>query len=146
MTQAQQAGGAAAGELNWLLDNLVQRVPQVQNAVVLSSDGLRMAASSGLAREDSEHMAAVAASFQSLARGAGETFGGGAVRQTIVEMENSFLIISAAGHGACLAVLADAGADLGVIAYEMAMLVTRVGQHLSADPRSAVSAGQQGGA
>ncbi|RFU39339.1 roadblock/LC7 domain-containing protein [Actinomadura logoneensis] len=146
MTQAQQAGGAAAGELNWLLDNLVQRVPQVQNAVVLSSDGLRMASSSGLAREDSEHMSAVAASFQSLARGAGETFGGGAVRQTIVEMENSFLIISAAGHGACLAVLADAGADLGVIAYEMAMLVTRVGQHLSADPRSAVSAGQQGGA
>ncbi|WP_026413762.1 roadblock/LC7 domain-containing protein [Actinomadura oligospora] len=146
MTQAQQAGGAAAGELNWLLDNLVQRVPQVQNAVVLSSDGLRMAASSGLAREDSEHMSAVAASFQSLARGAGETFGGGAVRQTIVEMENSFLIISAAGHGACLAVLADAGADLGVIAYEMAMLVTRVGQHLSADPRSAVTAGQQGGA
>ncbi|MFC5184847.1 roadblock/LC7 domain-containing protein [Actinomadura harenae] len=146
MTQAQKAGGAAAGELNWLLDNLVQRVPQVQNAVVLSSDGLRMAASSGLAREDSEHMSAVAASFQSLARGAGETFGGGAVRQTIVEMENSFLIISAAGHGACLAVLADAGADLGVIAYEMAMLVTRVGQHLSADPRSAVTAGQQGGA
>ncbi|MCP2340048.1 roadblock/LC7 domain-containing protein [Actinomadura rupiterrae] len=146
MTQAQQAGGAAAGELNWLLDNLVQRVPQVQNAVVLSSDGLRMASSSGLAREDSEHMSAVAASFQSLARGAGETFGGGAVRQTIVEMEHSFLIISAAGHGACLAVLADAGADLGVIAYEMAMLVTRVGQHLSADPRSAVAAGQQGGA
>ncbi|MEV5568831.1 roadblock/LC7 domain-containing protein [Spirillospora sp. NPDC052269] len=146
MTQAHKAGGAAAGELNWLLDNLVQRVPQVQNAVVLSSDGLRMAASSGLAREDSEHMSAVAASFQSLARGAGETFGGGAVRQTIVEMENSFLIISAAGHGACLAVLADAGADLGVIAYEMAMLVTRVGQHLSADPRSAVPAGQQGGA
>ncbi|MFC4905962.1 roadblock/LC7 domain-containing protein [Actinomadura gamaensis] len=146
MTQAQQAGGAAAGELNWLLDNLVQRVPQVQNAVVLSSDGLRMASSSGLSREESEHMSAVAASFQSLARGAGETFGGGAVRQTIVEMENSFLIISAAGHGACLAVLADAGADLGVIAYEMAMLVTRVGQHLSADPRSAVSAGQQGGA
>jgi hypothetical protein len=40
-------------------------------------------------------------------------------------------------------VLADADADLGVIAYEMAMLVTRVGQHLSADPR--VPAGEPGG-
>ncbi|WP_018655494.1 roadblock/LC7 domain-containing protein [Actinomadura flavalba] len=141
MTRAQQAGhdaaSGAAGDLNWLLDSLVQRVAQVQNAVVLSSDGLRIAASTGLERGQSDHLAAVAASFQSLARGAGESFGGGAVRQTIVEMESSFLFVTAAGRGACLAVLAEAGADLGVIAYEMAMLVTRVGQHLSADPRAA---------
>ncbi|GAA2419196.1 roadblock/LC7 domain-containing protein [Actinomadura vinacea] len=144
MTEAQQAAadaGASAGELNWLLDSLVQRVAQVQNAVVLSSDGLRMAASKGLAREESDHLSAVAASFQSLARGAGESFGGGPVRQTIVEMESSFLFVTAAGRGACLAVLADADADLGVIAYEMAMLVTRVGQHLSANPRMAAERG-----
>ena len=147
MTGAQHSGtesrGGPGGELNWLLDGLVQRVAPVQNAVVLSSDGMKMAASSGLAREESEHLAAVAASFQSLARGAGETFGGGAVRQTIVEMESSFLFVTAAGHGACLAVLAAADADLGIIAYEMAMLVTRVGQHLSANPR--VAAADPGG-
>ncbi|WP_433327232.1 roadblock/LC7 domain-containing protein [Spirillospora sp. CA-294931] len=130
-----ESGGGGGGDLNWLLDSLVQRVAQVQNAVVLSSDGLRIAASSGLGVESSDHLSAVAASFQSLARGAGETFGGGAVRQTIVEMENAFLFVTAAGRGACLAVLADADADLGMIAYEMAMLVTRVGQHLSANPR-----------
>ncbi|GAA4127322.1 roadblock/LC7 domain-containing protein [Actinomadura keratinilytica] len=139
MTESQQAGtdtaGGPNGELSWLLDNLVQRVAKVQNAVVLSSDGLRIASSSGLEAEQSDHLSAVAASFQSLARGAGESFGGGPVRQTIVEMESAFLFVTAAGQGACLAVLADAGADLGVIAYEMAMLVTRVGQHLSADPR-----------
>ncbi|MFC0037473.1 MULTISPECIES: roadblock/LC7 domain-containing protein [Actinomadura] len=139
MTQAQQAGPETAGadDLNWLLDSLVQRVAQVQNAVVLSSDGLRIASSSGLDRAQSDHVAAVAASFQSLARGAGEAFGGGAVRQTIVEMESAFLFVTAAGRGACLAVLSDADADLGLIAYEMAMLVTRVGRHLSADPRTA---------
>jgi len=144
MTEAPQIGVESAaphGELNWLLDSLVQRVAQVQNAAVLSSDGLRIAASRGLAREESDHLSAVAASFQSLARGAGESFGGGAVRQTIVEMENAFLFVTAAGRGACLAVLAEAEADLGVIAYEMAMLVTRVGQHLSTSPR-----GDQGGA
>ncbi|MFI0373081.1 roadblock/LC7 domain-containing protein [Actinomadura sp. 1N219] len=146
MTEAQYSGadvpnGRAGGELDWLLDSLVQRVDAVQNAVVLSSDGLRMAASSGLARESSDHLAAVAASFQSLARGAGESFGGGPVRQTIVEMESSFLFVTAAGHGACLAVLAAADADLGIIAYEMAMLVARVGQHLSADPRAAAEPG-----
>jgi predicted regulator of Ras-like GTPase activity (Roadblock/LC7/MglB family) len=145
MTEAQHSGagaaGGAGGELNWLLDSLVQRVAQVQNAVVLSSDGLRMAASRGLGQEQSDHLAAVAASFQSLARGAGESFGGGPVRQTIVEMESAFLFVTAAGRGACLAVLADADADLGMIAYEMAMLVTRVGQHLSANPRVAAAEG-----
>lgn len=145
MTEAQHSGaeaaGGAGGELNWLLDSLVQRVAQVQNAVVLSSDGLRMAASRGLGQEASDHLAAVAASFQSLARGAGESFGGGPVRQTIVEMESAFLFVTAAGRGACLAVLADADADLGMIAYEMAMLVTRVGQHLSANPRVSAAEG-----
>src|SRR5690606_6576663 len=86
MTQPQYPGAevpGGGGELDWLLDSLVQRVAPVQNAVVLSGDGLRIAASSGLAREESDHLSAVAASFQSLARGAGETFGGGPVRQTI---------------------------------------------------------------
>lgn len=143
MTQAQHSGGevpgGAGGELNWLLDSLVERVAPVRNAVVLSSDGLRIAASKGLAKEESDHLSAVAASFQSLARGAGESFGGGAVRQTIVEMESAFLFVTAAGEGACLAVLAAANSDLGLIAYEMAMLVTRVGRHLSASPRAAAA-------
>lgn len=124
-------------ELNWLLDGLVERVGQVRQAVVLSSDGLLMGTSAGLRREDAEHLSAVAASFQSLARGAGRQFGGGNVRQTIIEMDSAFLFVTAAGSSACLAVLADADADVGLVAYEMAMLVRRVGQHLSANPRSA---------
>jgi predicted regulator of Ras-like GTPase activity (Roadblock/LC7/MglB family) len=128
----------SAGELNWLLDSLVSRVAQVHQAVVLSSDGLLVGASAGLTRENAEHLSAVAASFQSLARSAGRQFGGGAVRQTIVEMDHAFLFVTAAGSGACLAVLAGADADVGLIAYEMAMLVKRVGQHMSTLPRSAV--------
>lgn len=130
---------STTGELNWLLDNLVDRVPEVRQAVVLSSDGLLIGASHGLSREDAEHLSAVAASFQSLARSAGRQFGGGAVRQTIVEMESAFLLVTAAGQGACLAVLSAADSDIGLVAYEMAMLVKRVGQHLSTNPRSAVT-------
>jgi uncharacterized protein len=130
--------GSSAAELNWLLDTLVNGVPQVRQAVVLSSDGLLVGSSSGMSREDAEHLSAVAASFQSLARTAGRQFGGGAVRQTIIEMEQAFLFVTAAGHGACMAVLASADADVGLIAYEMAMLVRRVGQHLATVPRSAV--------
>lgn len=129
----------ATGELNWLLDDLVDRVAQVSRAIVLSSDGLPIGVSRDLDRDDAEHLSAVAASFQSLARGAARHVDGGAVRQTIVEMETAFLFVTAAGHGACLAVLSAADADVGLIAYEMAMLVQRVGQHLSANPRTAGS-------
>jgi predicted regulator of Ras-like GTPase activity (Roadblock/LC7/MglB family) len=122
--------------LHWLLDDLVDRITEAKQAVVLSADGLLIAASRGLTREDAEHLSAVAAGFQSLARGAGRHFGGGRVRQTIIEMESAFLFVTAGGQGACLAVLAAQDADIGLIAYEMAMLVTRVGQYLSASSRS----------
>jgi predicted regulator of Ras-like GTPase activity (Roadblock/LC7/MglB family) len=125
----------ASEGLDWLLDDLVGRVDQVSHAVILSRDGLVVGASQSISREDAEHLSALAAGFQSLARGAGRHFRGGAVRQTIIEMEEAFLFVTAAGQGSCLAVLSPADADVGLIAYEMAMLVKRVGQHMSAHPR-----------
>jgi predicted regulator of Ras-like GTPase activity (Roadblock/LC7/MglB family) len=122
--------------LTRLLDDLVQRVPSARQAVVLSADGLLMGASSGLGRDDAEHLSAMAAGFQSLARGASRHFRAGPVRQTVVEMESAFLIVTAAGHGACLTVLAASDADLGLVAYEMAVLVTRVGDLMTAPDRA----------
>jgi predicted regulator of Ras-like GTPase activity (Roadblock/LC7/MglB family) len=121
--------------LGWLLDDLIERVPTARRAIVLSVDGLLMAASTGTNPTDAEHMAAIASGFQSLARGASRHFQAGAVRQTIIEMEGAFLFVTAAGQGAGLAVLADAASDIGLIAYEMAMLVKRVGQTLTSPTR-----------
>lgn len=139
MTQQETTGLAQsqAGSLSWLLDDLVARVAQIDKAVILSRDGLAIGASAGLSREDAEHLSAVAAGFQSLARGFGQHFGAGSPRQTIVELESAFLFVTAAGEGSCLAVLAAADADAGLIAYEMAVLVKRVGQHLGVRPRPA---------
>ena len=121
--------------LDWLLEDLVERVPAAQQAIVLSADGLLMGSTRELAREDAEHLAAMAAGFQSLAKGASRHFGAGTVRQTVVEMEHAYLFVTAAGAGACLAVLTEAETDIGLVAYEMAMLVTRVGQTLTAPAR-----------
>ena len=123
------------GRLSWLLDNLVNQVENVQQALVLSRDGLVVAASQSLTREDGEHLSALAAGVQSLARGTGRHFKGGEVRQTIIEMEHAFLFVIAAGKGTCLAVLTSAESNVGVIAYEMAMLVRRMGKYLASEPR-----------
>jgi predicted regulator of Ras-like GTPase activity (Roadblock/LC7/MglB family) len=122
-------------ELNWLLEDLVGRVVGARHAVVLSADGLLLGRSPGLSKDDSDHLSAMASAFQSLARGTGRHFGGGQVRQTIVEMEHAYLFVTAAGHGACLAVLGEENSDMGMIAYEMNMLVKRVGTYLSSAPR-----------
>ncbi|MFE9258200.1 roadblock/LC7 domain-containing protein [Streptomyces sp. NPDC006879] len=124
-----------SGELGWLLDDLVVRVAEVRHAVILSNDGLAVGASTALGREDAERLAAVASGFHSLAKGAGRHFGAGAVRQTLVEMDEAFLFVAAAGDGSALAVLSDASVDIGIIAYEMARLVRRVGEHLRTSPR-----------
>jgi predicted regulator of Ras-like GTPase activity (Roadblock/LC7/MglB family) len=123
------------GQLSWLLDNLVDQVEHVQQALILSRDGLVVAASRGLTPEDSEHLSALAAGLQSLARGTGRHFRAGEVRQTIIEMESAFLFVIAAGQGTCLAVLTFADANVGLIAYEMAMLIRRMGKYLAAEPR-----------
>jgi uncharacterized protein len=125
-----------SSQLDWLLDDLVRRVPRVSKAVILSRDGLAVGSSAGLAREDSEYLCAAAAAFQSLAKGTSQHLGGGAVRQTVIEMESAFLFVMAAGEGSCLAVLALQGADVGLVAYEMALAVTRVGQHLTVGQRA----------
>jgi predicted regulator of Ras-like GTPase activity (Roadblock/LC7/MglB family) len=136
------AGAAGrTGQLDWLLDDLVRRVGQVSKAVILSQDGIALGASGTLERDDAEHLAALAAGFQSLARGAGRHFGGGAIRQTIIEMESGFLLVSAAGSGTCLAVIAEPGADLGLVAYEMAILVRRSGEHIRVSPRESAHSG-----
>jgi predicted regulator of Ras-like GTPase activity (Roadblock/LC7/MglB family) len=136
------AAAGQAGQIDWLLDDLVRRVGQVTKAVILSQDGMALGASQSLNREDAEHLAALAAGFQSLARGTARHFGaGGAVRQTIIEMESGYLLVSAAGSGTCLAVIAEQGADLGLVAYEMAILVHRTGEHIRVDTRASALSG-----
>jgi predicted regulator of Ras-like GTPase activity (Roadblock/LC7/MglB family) len=130
---------AGVSELDWLLDDLIKRVAGADRAVVLSSDGLLIGRSGNLPEADAEHLSAVASAFQSLAGGTGRHFGGGQVRQTMVEMDHAFLFVTAAGRGACLALLAAETADIGMVAYEMNLMVKRVGVVLTAAPRNAAA-------
>ena len=128
-------GETPSRDLAWLLDDLSGRLPDFRRAVILSRDGLLIAASADLSREDAEHLSAVAAAVQSLAAGTGDRFSAGGVRQTIIELEHGIFFLIAAGQGSCLAALCPADADAGAVAYEMAMLVKRARPHLAALPR-----------
>ncbi len=125
-----------ARNLNWLLNSFVERVPGVSEAVVVSADGLPMAVSQGLDRDAADRFAAVASGLIGLAYGAAGRFGGGAVTQIIIEMEHAFLFVTGISDGSCLAVVADASSDVGLVGYEMAVLVERCGGILTPELRA----------
>ncbi len=114
----------AAG-FSWLLDNFVANVPGVRHTLAVSADGLLMAMSEELDRTSGDQLAAIVAGLSSLTRGAARQLRSGEVRQSVVEMDTLFLLLMSISDGSVLAVVADAGCDVGVVGYEMALLVTR---------------------
>ena len=114
-----------AASFSWLLGNFVKSVPGVQLTLVVSADGLLMAMSEGVDRTQGDQMAAIVSGLASLTRGAARQLGGGAVRQAIVEMDQMFLFTTSISDGSVLAVVADASCDVGLVGYEMTLLVTR---------------------
>ncbi len=126
----------AAQNLNWLITNFVDNTPGVSHTVVVSADGLLLAMSEGFPRDRADQLAAVASGLTSLTAGASRIFEGGAVNQTVVEMERGFLFIMSISDGSSLAVLAHPDADIGLVGYEMALLVDRAGSVLTPDLRA----------
>jgi len=140
-----QPGGSQAGNgksdgqtgtFGWLITDFVHRVPGAAHAVVVSADGLLLAASRGLPKDRADQLAAVASGLTSLARGAAQVFEGGPVSQTVIEMANGFLFLMSVSDGSCLAVLGAPDSDIGLVVYEMTLLVDRVGQQLTPELRA----------
>jgi predicted regulator of Ras-like GTPase activity (Roadblock/LC7/MglB family) len=122
-------------QLDWLVSRFVDEVPDAAHAILVSADGLLMAASSSIPGERAEQVAAVSSGVASLAVGAARLFDGGAVLQTVVEMEHGYLMLMSVGDGSHLAVLTRENADIGQVGYEMALLVDRVGRAVQAQAR-----------
>ena len=124
--------------LSWLLTNLIERVPAIAHAIVVSSDGLPLACSQDFPTDRADQLSAITSGLTSLTQGASRMFEGGAVTQTVVEMQRGLLLVMAISDGSSLAVLASADCDMGLVAYEMALLVERVGRALTPDMRGAL--------
>ena len=122
-------------QLDWLVSRFVDEVPDAAHAILVSADGLLMAANSSIPGERAEQVAAVSSGVASLAVGAARLFEGGAVLQTVVEMEHGYLMLMSVGDGSHLAVLTRENADVGQVGYEMALLVDRVGRAVQAQAR-----------
>jgi predicted regulator of Ras-like GTPase activity (Roadblock/LC7/MglB family) len=120
-----------ASEFGWLVGNFANRTPGVAHALVVSADGLPVAASQRLDRPKADQLAAIACGLASLTQGGARCMDGGLVNQTVVEMDRGLLVVMAISDGSCLAVLAGSSCDVSVVAYEMTLLVSRGGEVLT---------------
>ena len=125
----------AAENLNWLVARFVEQVAAVRQAVVVSSDGLPLAVSANVERETTERLAAVASGMIGLAYGSAGRFGAGAVSNVIIEMENGWMFVTGIRDGSLMCVVTTKEADVGTIAYEIAMFAERAGDVLTPELR-----------
>ncbi len=130
----------AATNLNWLLARLCESVPGIQQAVVVSSDGLALAKSEGVDRETAERLAAVSSGMIGLAYGSAGRFGAGAVSNVIIEMQRGWLFVTGIRDGSLICCLTQKDIDMGAIAFEMSIFVQRVGESLTPDVREELKA------
>src|ERR1700724_1112936 len=94
--------------LDWLVSVFARDVPGVSHAALVSADGLMVAASEHLPVERADQLAGVSSGLASLSTGAAQLFDGGDVLQSVVEMENGYLLLMREGDGSHLAVMASA--------------------------------------
>src|SRR5258707_12229940 len=99
--------------LDWLVSKFAREVSGVSHAVLVSADGLLMAASEHMPIERADQLAAVASGLASLSTGAAQLFDGGYVLQAVVGMGNGDLLLMRAGDGPNLAPLASRNGAIG---------------------------------
>ncbi|WP_374193088.1 roadblock/LC7 domain-containing protein [Streptomyces sp. AV19] len=114
-----------------MIRDFVEATPGLRGGVVVSSDGLTLAQSGDFSEDDRDRLAAVVSGIISLSKGALSICGGQRVNQTMVDMDGGFLCLMSISEGSTLGLLTRASCDIGLIAYEAARLVDRVGRAMT---------------
>jgi predicted regulator of Ras-like GTPase activity (Roadblock/LC7/MglB family) len=120
-----------ARSFNWLLDKFAAETAGVSDAIAVSADGLLIAVATEGSRADAERFAAITSAITSLASGASRCYHLGATLKIIIDYEDGYLLVATISAGSALGVLATKTADLGTVAYEMAVFTNRAGRVLT---------------
>lgn len=128
-------------DLSWMLDSALE-IPGALHAVLISADGLQMARTKDLGKDDGDRVAAAMSGMQSLSRSLGffcqDPHQGW--RQTLVELDGGWVFMVAAGEGAYLGVSATPDVDMANITFRMQQLVGQLGKELTTPPRENLGA------
>lgn len=123
-------------DLSWVLNDVL-RVRGARHAILVSADGLLLAQSSDIERDDAETNAAAMSSMQSLSRAVAGFVGGGKGiwKQTLIEYDGGWIFLIAAGSGAYLAVSTAPDVDMEAMSFRMQQVVGALGKAMTTPPR-----------
>lgn len=120
----------------WLVEDFVERVHGATHALILSADGLPLAASSSVTADEAEHLAAISSGVLSLAHNSAALFDKGTCEQIIIRLSQGYFLFMGIGVGAGLAVLTSPEAQMRVVAYEMTQFIEKAGHALTPEVRA----------
>lgn len=122
-------------KLTWMLGSL--DIEGVRYSVLISGDGLRMAHSDSITRDEADAFAAAVSGVQSLGKALAAMCGDAdnRLRQNLIEYDQALVLVTAAGQNAMLGVCAEPTADAGLIVHRMNDLASRLGNELTSETR-----------
>lgn len=136
-------------DFGWLLDNFAASTPGVSHALIVSSDGLPLIAAGAMPADLADPLAAMTSGIISLGNNIAAKIGESGCDQVMLKFPAGHFLFMGIGQLAGFAVLVREGANLGVVAHQMAQLVDAVGHVLTPQLRddlrrmSAMTGGQR---
>jgi uncharacterized protein len=118
-------------DFNWILNRFVVETEGVRDAVAVSGDGFHLASSQGVDEATGQQFAAIVSGLSSLATNAAESFGINPTVRLMIDAGKGFIIVNRINMRASLGVILDADADIGMVAYEMALFCDQAGSALT---------------
>ncbi len=122
-------------EFGWLVDKFAASTPGVSHALIVSSDGLPLIAAGGMAPDLADPLAAMTSGIISLGNNIAAAVGDSGCDQVMLKFPSGHFLFMSIGRLAGFAVLARQGANLGLVAHQMAQLVDTVGHLLTPELR-----------
>jgi uncharacterized protein len=118
-------------DFGWLIDNFASSTPGVSHALIVSSDGLPLITAGGMSPDLADPLAAMTSGIISLGNNIAGKVGEAGCDQVMLKFPTGHFLFMGIGNLAGFAVLVRAGANLGVVAHQMAQLVNAVGHVLT---------------
>jgi uncharacterized protein len=131
MTDPTPLPPAEPQDFGWLIDNFALSTPGVTHALIVSSDGLPLITSTGLAPDLADPLAAMTSGIISIGNNIAGQVGQPSCEQVMLKFPAGHFLFMGIGSLAGFAVLVEDGANLGAVGHQMARLVDSVGHLLT---------------
>ncbi len=135
MSTTPVAPEALGADLDWVMSGLKKKVPGVLHALTATADGLHLASTPGLDPATQKLLSSITSGLASLTASAATTCGAQRPVQTLVEIDRGFMIVASIADTAAVIVLTSREVDLGLVGYELGLLVQRIGRVLTPELR-----------